>query len=334
MNREDPGAAVATASVIVPAYNAAATIGACVAALQRQTVPAAVLEIIVVDDASTDDTAAIARAAGARVVSLPYNQGRSAARNAGAAAAGAPYLLFTDADCEPTPGWVAAMLAPFSADPTTVGVKGAYLCRQPEVVARFTQLELEEKYRVLARRETIAFIDTYAAAYRRDVFLAHGGFDVSLTYSMLEDQDLSFRLAAHGLRMVFAPEARVYHRHVTTATAYYRRKFTIGKWKTVILRRHPERALRDSRTPPALKVQFALALGLTVGLPVALLWPAGRRLWWAGLAALAASGVPFWLTSARRDPGVAWAVPPLLLLRALGLAHGYLAGLWQLRRER
>lgn len=328
MNPSDQHQAQLLASVIVPAYRAAATLPACLAALSNQTIPAEAYEIIVVDDASPDDTAELAAQAGARVVRLSHNQGRSQARNAGAEVARASILLFTDADCAPTPDWLAHMLAPFQADPDVVGVKGAYLSRQRAWVARFTQLEVEEKYDRMARQTQIDFIDTYSAGYRRDIFLDNGGFDPGLTYSMLEDQDLSFRLAAKGYKMVFAPQARVYHQHAASLRRYYDRKYTIGRWKAVILSRHPERLTSDSRTPLNQKVQFALMFCLVPLTPLALIWRPARQLWLAGLGFFALSGIPFLGKALQRDPGVAVAVWPLLLVRALALAHGYTAGVW------
>lgn len=316
-------------SVIVPAYNAAQTIGVCVEALHRQTVASDQYEILVVDDASTDDTAAVAEAAGACVIRLPHNQGRSQARNIGAQAARGAILLFTDADCEPTPTWMAHMLAPFQRDPTVMGVKGAYWTRQKAVVARFTQLELEDKYDHMARQTSIAFIDTYSAAYRREPFHAHHGFDASLSYSMVEDQDLSFRLAAAGHHMVFAPEARVYHRHTPTLGQYYHRKRMIGRSKVTILQRYPDRMVADSRTPRSLQLQFGI-VGLAA--PLALLaavWLPARRLLVGLGGVFVASSLPFFAKALRRDPTIAWAVLPMLLIRALALAHGYGEGLMQ-----
>jgi lipopolysaccharide/colanic/teichoic acid biosynthesis glycosyltransferase/GT2 family glycosyltransferase len=313
-------------SVIIPAYNGAQTIEGCIRALQRQ-VTAEAVEIIVVDDASTDDTAAVAAAAGARVVSQG-KLGKSGSRNAGARAAQGEILLFTDADCEPLPDWVEKMIAPFREDPEVVGVKGAYYSRQSELVARFTQVEVEERYDRMRKLATTNFIDTYAAAYRRDVFLANDGFDTTLPE--VEDQDFSFRLAAKGYKMVFVPEARVYHRHTVSVVHYFKRKFAIGKWKAMLMHRHPERLVSDSRTPQLLKVQMAFVLLLVPALVAALVW---RPLFW-GLPAVGlgfiASCLPFLIKAGRRDPAVLLIALPMLFLRAVALAYSYLYGLFSL----
>lgn len=97
-------------SVVVPARDAQGTLGATLAALAAQEYAGA-WELLVVDDASSDGTAALARAAGARVVALERQVGPAGARNAGLAATAAPLVLFTDADCAPAPGWLAEMAA-------------------------------------------------------------------------------------------------------------------------------------------------------------------------------------------------------------------------------
>ncbi|HNT74051.1 MAG TPA: exopolysaccharide biosynthesis polyprenyl glycosylphosphotransferase [Anaerolineae bacterium] len=313
-------------SVIVPAYRAADVIGACVRALLQQTVERARYEIIVVDDGSPDGTAEAAEAAGAdRVVRMAQNGGPAAARNAGVAAASGDVVLFTDADCEPAPDWIAQITAPF-ADPDVAGAKGVYRTRQTQWIARFTQLEYESKYTRMAGQERIDFIDTYSAAYRRDVFLTNGGFDVIFKTASVEDQEFSFRLARKGYRLVFVPDAAVYHRHNATLRHYGRRKFGIGYWKSLLLRWHPERAVKDSHTPQSLKVQIGLlglaGLGAVAGFWQPLTW--GVALVCLALFFLTAAG--FLAHIARRDPVVLVAAPFFLVLRAVALGMGLVAG--------
>lgn len=99
-------------AAVVPARNESARIGATVAALRRL---AAVGEVIVVDDASTDDTAEVARAAGARVLRLERNVGKGGALAAGAAQAAAGVLLFVDADLARTASESERLLGPVLA---------------------------------------------------------------------------------------------------------------------------------------------------------------------------------------------------------------------------
>ncbi len=313
-------------SVIVPAYNAADTIGACLDALARQTVPTGSYEVIVVDDGSTDGTAEVAREHGAIVISQP-NAGPAAARNRGAEAARGEILLFTDADCEPTPGWIAAFARAFDANPDAVGAKGTYLSRQREIVARFTQMEYEERYARMEGRDRIDFVDTYSAAYRRDTFLDAGGFDTTFPTASVEDQDFSFRVARLGRRMIYVPEARVYHRHNRTVGAYWKRKFYIGYWKALVTRRFPERLVSDSHTPQTLKLQMALASAVALLLPLLPFSGKARKLWAGATLAFLATTFPFVKRSAGRDKAVASMAPGLLAVRALALTAGFLTGM-------
>jgi len=309
-------------SVIIPAHNAKATLGLCLDALNKQTRPAD--EIIVVDDGSTDGTAELAHCYRVRVI-RQANAGPAAARNAGAWASQGELLLFTDADCAPAPNWVERIVAPF-ANPTVAGAKGVYKTSQAAWVARFVQLEYEKKYERMRGQERIDFVDTYSAAYRREVFLSAGGFDESFRY--LEDQELSFRLAGRGHRLVFAPDAVVYHRHADSLGWYARKKFTIGYWKAQVTRRHPSKLARDSHTPQVLKVQMGLAGagGILLASGAALRRARPTRWGLACWVALGLTTLPFVRQAWSNDRAVALLAPLLLFVRAWALGVGFLLG--------
>ena len=182
------------ASVIIPARNAASTLPACLLALRAQTVPRDRFEVLVVDDGSIDNTAVIAKRYQTQVLSIP-NSGPAVARNRGVEQARGRILVFTDSDCAPEPGFLEAMLRPFD-EPDVVATKGIYRTDQKTWTARFVQAEYESRYRLMRGRETIDFVDTYAAAYRRDAFESVGGFDESFPLPSVEDQELSFRMVA------------------------------------------------------------------------------------------------------------------------------------------
>lgn len=284
-----------------------------------QTISSSLYEIIVVDDGSADGTGDVAEEAGARVI----RQSRSwpaASRNAGIDSANGEIVCFTDADCAPEPDWLEEITAPFE-DPSIVGCKGTYATRQKEIIARFVQLEYEDKYDLLRKQDHIDFIDTYSASYRRDVLIANDGFDRKFPY--LEDQELSFRLSARGYKMVFRPEAIVYHLHSDTLTDYLRKKFRIGFWKAQVVRRFPERGIKDSHTPQSMKVQMGL---------MALLYPTLLSAFitrWAILP-LAILTLLFFMTSLpfshkawKKDRAIAILASIIMAARATALGLGY-----------
>jgi glycosyltransferase involved in cell wall biosynthesis len=314
-------------SVVVPAFQASATIERCVRALTAQTLPREQYEVIVVDDGSSDDTAIRAEKAGAHVLRLSRNMGPAAARNAGVAIARGETVVFTDADCEPTQAFVAALTEQLR-DPLVGGSKGVYVSKQRALVARFVQLEYESRYRHTARHNSLDFVDTYACCFRRADITRIGGFDARLR--RCEDQEMSFRLAEAGVCVRFAPAARTYHLHCDDLRSYLRKKFRIARWKVTVLRRHPRKALRDSHTPQSLKVEVATAYAICLVLAFCAVSPRRERTWLplgAALGSYLALIAPFVVRNAWHDPTLALAAPAILFGRDLALGSGLGVGL-------
>ncbi|MGA9533560.1 MAG: sugar transferase [Anaerolineales bacterium] len=312
-------------SVIVPVRNGAGTIASCLRALADQTLPAAEYEVIVVDDGSMDSTADVVRRQAVTLLSQPA-RGPAAARNVGVRRASGDTVVFTDADCVPALDFLEKLSAPLK-DPSVSGVRGAYRTHQPGLVPRFVQAEYEHKYERIRHLDSIDFVDTYAAAYRRQVFLEAGGFDERFPSASVEDQELSFRLTELGHRLVFAPGAIVQHQHDSNPAAYFQRKFRIGYWKAVLLRWHPDRLGGDNHTPPAQRFQVA-------SIPLAILFSALAFLWrplgWPALAAWIASLLSSFKemrSIGDRDPALLAIAPAMLVLRAVALSSGLALGL-------
>lgn len=310
------------ASVIVPARDAGSTLAACLAALQAQQGVAGPWEVIVVDDGSTDETAALAGGFPVRLLRQPP-RGAAAARNAGARAATGRVLAFTDADCRPAPGWLAGLLAPF-ADERVSGAQGLLASDQAGLMARLVQAEYADKQAHMLARGQVSFADTASAAYRADVFAAAGGFREDL--AAVEDTELAFRLAAAGHTLVMAPEAVVFHQHPESLAAYARRKLRFGTWGAVAYGAFPERVVDDTRTPGSMRLQLLLApLMLTAGA----LAPCSRQARWTAALATGAfclSTLPFARRAARSDPAVAAVAPAVFFVRAVALGTGLALG--------
>lgn len=313
-------------SVIVPSYNAKKTIGKCIEALLNQAYQRENYEVIVVDDGSTDGTGDIAKIYPVKYI-FQRNQGPATARNAGVREAKGDIILFTDSDCVPSANWIEEMVKPFTKK-DVVAVKGAYLTNQKGIVARFAQLEFEERFDMLKKVESIDMVDTYSAGYRRNIFLQMGGFDTSFPVANNEDTELSYRMSKLGLKMVFNPHAIVYHlNHPDSIKRYARLKFGRGYWRTVVYKKFPDKMLKDTYTPQTLKLQifslsfFAPALLLTVLYPSLKMYP---FLFAAALFGL--STMPFTLTAIKKDLFVGTVAPFFLLIRASSLGLGMIWG--------
>lgn len=322
-------------SVIIPLHNAAGPIVDLLLALLRQTRTPD--EILVVDDGSTDGSRQVVRDWMAEhpelniILIRQKNLGPAAARNRGTVESQGDFLVFVDSDCLPLPDWLEKMVKAFD-DPQVVGVQGAYRCDQPELIAQFCQLEIEDRYNRMKQAEHIDFIGTYAAAYRRTVFFQQGSFDTRYPMASGEDADFSFRLASRGYCMVFRPEAVVCHRHPTSLPAYLRQKYWRAYWRNLIYRHHFSKMWKDSYTPQTLKLQTVLGILFplsTIG------WLVGG--WWAWVPLVVLIGIlvlcmPFTLWTMRRSLMIGLVTPLLLFLRtivfALGTIHGVAKGLW------
>lgn len=309
-------------SVVVPAYRAEDDIVRCLQALNDQSIERRRYEVIVVVDGSTDATATRARRTGADQVLVRGHQGPAAARNAGTERAAGDIVLFTDTDCEVSHTWIEEMTAPL-ADPQIMGSKGTYRTRQRSIIARLVQLEYEFRYDRMAERDSIDFIDTYAAAYRRDLLIESGGFDPTYPATSAEDIDLSFRLAGAGHRFVFVPDAWVWHKHPTSLITYLTRKGRYGIWRALLYLRYTDKIKGDAHTDPMLKLQFMLAALSGLFVIAGMLRKAG-----IGIGLLCLTTIPFCRWSWRHDRAVALVWPPVTLARifiqGMGLAVGFL----------
>ncbi len=316
-------------SIIVPVFNGSHCIHRCLQSLVNQEYDHHQYEIIVVDDGSTDSTVDIViKNPMVRLISQE-NKGPAAARNTGAKHARGDVLLFTDADCVASKGWLSEMMRPLNENIGVVGVKGTYRTKQKGITARFVQLEYEDKYDVMKRAPFVDFIDTYAAAYKKDVFLNAGGFDENFPVACAEDVDLSFRLSRQGNLMVFNPHAWVYHTHPDRIKDYIKKKYKFAYWRVQALRNAPDKILKDSHTPQVMKLQVLLFPVMLLSIFGGFLFPRIALFW---IIVYFASAMPFVLKAIQKDTTVGILSPIFLFLRSGAQSAGLIGGLLRRRR--
>ncbi|MGB9379635.1 glycosyltransferase [Candidatus Binatus sp.] len=225
------------ASVVVAAYNAAATLGECLASIRELNYPD--YETIVVDDGSTDSTSEIANQVGVRTIRVEHN-GLAAARNTGVEAASGEVIAFIDADARADRDWLyhlietitrrdaAAASGPnFAPDPHSA--RAAAMAAAPGLPRE-----------VRAGDDRLAQLCGCNMAITKAALLKVGGFDPMFTNAG-DDVDLSWRLEASTETLAYAPGAVVIHERRATLAAYLRQQRGYGTGEGLLYRKYPLR---------------------------------------------------------------------------------------------
>lgn len=197
-------------SVVIPCFNQARYLRRAIASVQAQTWPA--IESIVVDDGSTDETSAVAYAAGVTTVVRHHNRGLSGARNAGLAAAHGEYVLFLDADDELLPDAVRSGVEVLERHPDAGGVGRRCLPMDAEgrpLQAIYPVLQSSDLYGQLLSNNIVW--TPGAALFRRDVMQGLGGFP--LEDSAAADYAVLLALARRGRLIIDPRDAVRYRKH-------------------------------------------------------------------------------------------------------------------------
>jgi mycofactocin system glycosyltransferase len=234
-------------SFVIPARNAGGRIAPMVTALMQGAAA-----VVVVDDASTDETATAARDAGATVVTQPACLGPAAARNSGLARVETELVAFMDDDCEPDGRWVGGLAQLF--EDTRLALAAPRVTSAPgnSVVARYEQacspLDMGPEPGVVGRGRRLSYVPSAAVLARAAALREVGGFDPGLRVG--EDVDLVWRLDRAGWRMRYAPTAVVIHHPRETLVAAWSQRYSYGRSTTPLEARHPRatRPLHLSRT--------------------------------------------------------------------------------------
>lgn len=233
-----PLATAPKASVVVCAYNAAPTLGECLASIHALNYSD--YEMIVVDDGSNDSTERIAEQAGVRVIRVEH-RGLAAARNVGVEAASGEIVAFIDADARADRDWLyhlvetvvrsgAAAAGGPNFPPSPDSARAAAMAAAPGLPRE-----------VRAVDDTLSQLCGCNMAIRKSALVKVDGFDSMFTRAG-DDVDLSWRLTAAGETLAFAPGAIVIHERRATLGAYVRQQCGYGAGEGLLWRKYPLRS--------------------------------------------------------------------------------------------
>jgi GT2 family glycosyltransferase len=224
-------------SVVVCSYNGSRTIRECFEGLARLEYPN--YEVIVVNDGSTDATAAIASEYDARLISTE-NRGLSNARNTGMEAATGEIIAYIDDDASPDPHWLTYLAVAFQ-NSTHAGIGGPNIAPPGDGhTAHCVAHAPGNPVHILLSDHEAEHIPGCNMAFRKACLQEVGGFDPQLRVAG-DDVDLCWRLQERGWTLGFSPAAMVWHHRRNSVRAYWKQQQGYGKAEGMLERKWPEK---------------------------------------------------------------------------------------------
>ncbi len=268
---ESPGEKLPRVSVVIPVRNRPDGIRACLDSLVALDYPHACLEIIVVDDASTDETpsavASYSRGS-VRLLAQKQHRGQSECRNVGAREGTGELVAFIDSDCIADAAWLRTLVRDLD-DRHVVATGGSVREASPHgwlkrYEASASPLHMGETPARVMPGSGVEFLPSCNIVVRKQVFLEAGGFDASLRFG--EDVDLIWRLCERG-EVRYLPAAVVWHDSRGRLGSFLSNRISYTTAQAVFLSRFPANRRR-------LDVPVGLVLGVAAGVGLAMFHPA------------------------------------------------------------
>jgi len=227
-------------SIIVPVYNGEKNIAECIESLLNLDYPREKLEIIIVDNNSKDRTKEIIEKYEVKYL-FEARRGQFYARNTGIENSKGELLAFTDSDCVVDKNWLKYLVRNFTHEEIG-GVGGKVVAYKPaSIVEKYSAMFVLNQENNI--NEKMPYIITANAAYRRSVFEDVGLFDGAQFSG--GDVDMGWRVVWGGYKLVYEPNAIVYHKHRTSLFhslfQLFKQFFRYGVWHTRLFKKHREK---------------------------------------------------------------------------------------------
>jgi len=263
-------------SVIVPARNEEHFLGRCLDSIFAQTYPPERIEVIVVENGSTDATRQVVAACAAAcnrirlVISDAVNQ--AAAMNVGILAACGEVIARVDGHSYLDREYVSHAVAALARNPAAAGVGGPFLPAGETLLEHVTGLARSSRVGVGggygADREEVEHLvrSVQCGTYRRDALLAVGGFDVAMAYG--EDEELNWRLLRSGREIVLVPALRQHYRPRASLRALAHQYWHYGQARIRVVTKHPDFLQVKHLAPSAIVITIGTLVAAAIVTPI------------------------------------------------------------------
>jgi len=281
------GAYTPRVTVLIPAHNEEYVIGNLLERMTWLTYPKERLEVVVIDDRSTDKTGEIADSYAKKYSYIKVihrangGGGKPSALNEGVKFSNGEVILTFDADYYPQLDIIEKLVAPF-ADPEVGAVQGrvTVLNEEDSLVSKIVTLERIGGYRVDQQaRDELVLVPQYGGTvggFRRDALEEVGGWDPGI---LAEDTDLTIQLVLKGYQVRYVKDAEAYEEAVTTWRAYWNQRYRWAKGHMQCARKHLGSVLGAKHLSRYEKAELTLLLCVYF-MPILVFFG-----WWVGVAA-------------------------------------------------
>ncbi len=233
-------------SIIIPVRNRPEEIRSCLTSLQKLNYPSEKIEIIVVDDCSSDSTPEVVKEFPVILLALKKHRQASFCRNIAASRAGGEILAFLDSDCEADADWLLDLIPPFREKSIAAvgGMIDSFYNINPldQYEKVQSSLQIGTWYRRSNELDRFFYVPSCNFLIRRDCFRELGGFKNDLHVG--EDVDLCWRIQNNGWQVDYRPVGTIFHKHRNRLHAFCRRRFEYGTSEPQLQKLHEDRRKR------------------------------------------------------------------------------------------
>lgn len=243
-------------TIVVTVYNAEQTIGRCLDSVTKLEYPKEKLQVIVVDDGSTDNSLNIVKEYDVNLIRKNHG-GYPSAMNSGIRSAHGSIIVIIDSDIIVTEDWLFKVLEEFVD--SKVGIVGGYVAtiETKSFWSRLAGYEIEDRYDKI-RSKYVDYVSTTCTAYRKEVFNDVGLFDERLRRD--SDEDFVHRAFRAGWKIVLRKDAVCFHEWKSSFKSYFKQQLNEAKYAPTIFRKSPDLLLGKQIHQPSLYIPLILTL--------------------------------------------------------------------------